>query len=116
MAIVRCVECGKEYSDTLEACPHCGFGMKNSQFNYASKQIEEKQNVDAMCLAGGVVSICSFFLDFFGLVAVTGIVLSVLGLERTKTTGANGKNWAIAGIIIGALEALYKVIQITTLL
>lgn len=25
MALKVCKECGKEYSDTIEACPHCGF-------------------------------------------------------------------------------------------
>jgi ribosomal protein L37E len=25
MALIKCEECGKEYSDTAIACPHCGF-------------------------------------------------------------------------------------------
>jgi hypothetical protein len=25
MALITCKECNKEYSDTLEACPHCGY-------------------------------------------------------------------------------------------
>ena len=25
MALITCKECNKEYSDTLDACPHCGF-------------------------------------------------------------------------------------------
>ena len=28
MALVRCVNCGKEYSNTLKACPHCKYEVK----------------------------------------------------------------------------------------
>jgi hypothetical protein len=30
MALIKCPECGKEYSDTASACPHCGY-TKNTQ-------------------------------------------------------------------------------------
>ena len=29
MALIVCKECKKEYSDTLEACPHCGYKALN---------------------------------------------------------------------------------------
>lgn len=28
MALIKCPECGKEISDTVAACPHCGFSFK----------------------------------------------------------------------------------------
>lgn len=28
MALIKCNECGKEYSDTLKKCPHCGYKEK----------------------------------------------------------------------------------------
>lgn len=30
MALIKCPECGKKYSDTAVACPHCGY-TKNTQ-------------------------------------------------------------------------------------
>ena len=30
MALINCPECGKEISDTVQACPHCGFSFTNS--------------------------------------------------------------------------------------
>lgn len=118
MALIKCEECGKEFSDTLNTCPHCGFrgARMNVNTHYEPQQNNVTQSVDALCLAGGIVSICSFFLDFFGLVAITGIVLSVLGLERVKNTGANGKSWATAGIIIGAIEAVWKFVQLMSII
>ncbi|MBE6241139.1 MAG: hypothetical protein E7115_06540 [Bacteroidales bacterium] len=34
MALKLCKECKKEYSDTLEACPHCGFREDNTVVIY----------------------------------------------------------------------------------
>lgn len=30
MALINCQECGREYSDTAKACPHCGFTQKKA--------------------------------------------------------------------------------------
>ncbi len=29
MALIKCPECGKEISDTIEQCPYCGYRIKN---------------------------------------------------------------------------------------
>lgn len=53
MALVKCPECGKEVSDTANACPNCGYGVKvyfdkikqRRQDELRKKQLEiEKQN------------------------------------------------------------------------
>ena len=28
MALIKCPECGKEVSDTIKTCPHCGYKIK----------------------------------------------------------------------------------------
>ena len=38
MALIKCPECGKDVSTSAEACPHCGFPIKN---NAANKQKAE---------------------------------------------------------------------------
>lgn len=35
MALIKCKECGKEISDTVKKCPHCGF---------ANKEVKEKKD------------------------------------------------------------------------
>lgn len=51
MALIKCRECKKEYSDTLESCPHCGYKRpkkifcstcKNQLFGYKEEELHEK--------------------------------------------------------------------------
>lgn len=37
MALINCPECGKEISDTIEQCPHCGYKIKRK--NFANKKL-----------------------------------------------------------------------------
>lgn len=45
MALIKCVECGNKISDSAEACPNCGFPMREyiSYVNNEKKQIKERQ-------------------------------------------------------------------------
>ena len=116
---VFCRACGKQINPNVEYCPNCGeatgVGEKNSGEYYSrtpqyGTYNEEKNN--GLCLSGMIVSICSFFLDFFGLVAVTGIVLSSVGLSQVKGKPGKNRGYAIAGIICGSIEAIAKFIQL----
>ncbi len=51
MALIKCRECKKTYSDTLEACPHCGYKRpkkvfcatcKNQLFGYKEEELPKK--------------------------------------------------------------------------
>lgn len=33
MALIKCPECGKEISDTVDVCPNCGFSIKKKGYN-----------------------------------------------------------------------------------
>lgn len=52
MALIKCPECGKEISDTVEACPNCGFAIKKKNHN--------KKNI--IVAAAVVVCACGFLL------------------------------------------------------
>lgn len=44
MALVKCPECGREKaSDSAEACPDCGYGIK-TYFERVRREEEEKKN------------------------------------------------------------------------
>jgi len=43
MALIKCPECQKEMSDTLETCPHCGFIIKKPEIVKNQKTIEENE-------------------------------------------------------------------------
>lgn len=54
MAVIKCKECGKEMSDTLDACPHCGYkgdieeDSKEKEQTEEVKQEEVKEETDAL--------------------------------------------------------------------
>ena len=39
MALIKCKECEKEYSDTLDVCPHCGIKEKRKKRKIKMKKI-----------------------------------------------------------------------------
>ena len=68
----------------------------SSQSQY---QPELKPSADALCIAG---MICSILLS-----GLLGLILSIVGINRVKKSGAPGKGFAVAGIIIGILKILF---------
>ena len=128
MALIKCRDCGQEISDTANICPHCGF--ENNMFfcpecgnkisrnalmcphcGYQSNNsINNSESVNPICLSGMVVAIVSFFIDLFGLMSITALVLSIVGI--TKATKGKNRTFAIIGIVLSVLELLYKFIQI----
>ena len=75
---------------------------------YNNTYINVAQKMNPMCLAGFIISIVSWFLTLFGIVSITAIILSVVGLVQVNNDPVNqkGKGLAIAGIIIGSISAL----------
>ena len=57
MAVIKCKECGKEMSDTLDACPHCGY---KGDIEEDSKEKEQTEEVKQRPPVGGL-----FFAHFF---------------------------------------------------
>lgn len=42
MALVKCPECGKEVSDSADACPNCGYGIKEYYQNKKKNELQRK--------------------------------------------------------------------------
>ena len=112
-----CPECGKPMAASLKACPECGCPVaplpevkKESPVDATSSSEVPKMN--GLSLAGGITGICSIFIDILGLVAITAIILSCVGLSEVTNKGQRGKAWAITGIVLGCIELLYKFFQL----
>lgn len=43
MALVTCPECGKDVSETAEACPNCGFNVKKHLISLKNAEIQKKR-------------------------------------------------------------------------
>ena len=56
MALIKCVECNKEVSDSAKVCPHCGYKLKKSIF-------DKKDGINNI----NFLRIISIFLFIFGL-------------------------------------------------
>lgn len=125
MALIKCLECGNQISDHANCCPHCGSPVKGITIcPNCGKEVNEgkfctscgvkfngnEAKINGLALAGGITGICSLFIDFIGLVAITAIVLSAVGLNQISKTGIKGKGWAITGLVCGIIELVFKFI------
>ena len=130
MAIIKCRECGKEMSDHAERCTNCGVENSIIFCPECDKQLSSKaimcpscgcpvgkstmnndtnSSINGLCLGGMITGICSFLIDLYGLVSLTGLVISIVGL--TRSTGRN-RIFAIVGIICSGIELILKVIYV----
>lgn len=81
MALIKCIECGKEISDNAETCPNCGFKLdldakaKGYQMMKEKNKKEEKHKNDFGLLA--------LFLAV--LVPFVGFVMGIIGAVKGKT-------------------------------
>lgn len=107
MAMIKCKECGKEMSDHAIMCPNCGCPVKKNKHIY-------NEEINSFCLSGMIIGIVSFFIDFFGLVSATGLIISIIGLS--KSSSGKNKCFAIIGIACSIIELILKIIQLYNLI
>ena len=106
-----CANCGKELNDNEAFCPHCGA----KQETHAEEKTEsprknttaEKDKHNLFAILGFVIALISLLLNFYGIVGIAAVIVSVIGLIKTSDFRKPNKNLAIAGIIIGGISVLY---------
>lgn len=99
MALIKCKECGKEFSDTASSCPNCGnINIPNKSWQQLNgqerknvkailwdynKKLETKKGISVILLFLGLVlgllgiSVDVFFLNVIGFILVLiGVILS----------------------------------------
>lgn len=127
-----CKNCGYKLDDGSEFCPNCGkklervaaetvsdekdanaksvtvSGENGARFVNAEKT--EPKGVNALAIAGFVVSLLSLGLGYFYAIAsVAGLVLSAIGVGiRKKYSSCNGL--AVAGLIIGIISTIIWIV------
>lgn len=91
-----CKNCGKEIDDKAELCVYCGVPTK-----YV---VRENEKTNGCAIAGLIISILSiWFGALFCISSVLGIILSVVGMKKSKVcTKYNGL--AVAGLVIGIIS------------
>lgn len=106
-----CRNCGKQIEDNAVVCPYCGVLTHDVQpaqqqaqpvYQQAAPQKEEEFNV---------IALVGFILSFF--ICIAGLVCSIIGYNQAKESNGNGKGFAIAGIVISAVELGIALITLT---
>lgn len=91
-----CKNCGKEIDDKAAVCIHCGVPTANSQ----------PQQVVVTTPPTNSFAIAGLILSFFSFGALIGLILSIIGLKKSRLPeyNGNGKGIAIAGIVLSCLS------------
>jgi len=78
MAIIICEECKKEHSDTIEACPHCGYRRQGSSGNKSKQNIAPKKKAS---FGNKVMS----FIGYSTLIVFLLVIIVYIFSEPDKT-------------------------------
>lgn len=97
-----CGQCGYESTDGKAFCAKCG----NKLSNNTNVQVPVQQNVTVVTANKKTNVICIIGFIFSFLVAIIGLILSIVGLISAKNNNEGGKGLAIAGIIISAINMI----------
>lgn len=112
-----CTSCGSRIGASDRFCERCGksleFRMGTDQkppaylYSKTGTPFRTNKKTDVYCIAGIVLSWYAVFSYIIAPVfSIAGIAVSVLGMRRVKLNGQDGKNLALAGIILGVLGLL----------
>lgn len=102
-----CSHCGSELLDEAALCPKCGCMVNEI---VTTTTVKEKLKTNVCALIGFILSLASalFFTNPFGLLALAGLILSIIGLIQIgRDSTLKGKGFAITGIIVGSIFFLY---------
>lgn len=93
MAMIKCMECGKEISERADKCPFCGFPVKNDN---ANNQFQDSKNKNGKTSG---LSIAALVLSVLGCSFIIGLVLAIIDL--CKKDGRKKTCSIIALVICG---------------
>ncbi|MDE7084798.1 MAG: zinc ribbon domain-containing protein [Clostridia bacterium] len=85
-----CKNCGREISDNAVVCPNCGVQVK------AMSNSSNGENT---------IAIVGFVFSF--LIALVGLICSIMGYKKAVNEGAPYKGLALAGIIISIISMVF---------
>lgn len=111
-----CKNCGKEIEDNSNFCIYCGADLteKPSTFDQQCQSqqgqqphIENQGKINALGIAGFVVSLLSLWLGvYFCIASIIGVIFGGVGVSKSKEcTSCNGL--AIAGLVIGIISLVF---------
>ena len=92
-----CAHCGKEIDDNAVVCPQCGVVTDK-------EKLQPKSQTNTLSIVG-------FIFSF--LIALVGLICSILGYRKAPELNGSGKGLALAGIIISICNMVLGVILVS---
>ena len=108
-----CKQCGKPIDEGQEFCEECkGAASANAQAQTA--QVNQNTGVKKQ----NSMALTSFIISLVGLLVaglpcgIVAIITGIVGLVKFKPEAEKGKGFAIAGLVIGVIDAVLVIINI----
>lgn len=93
-----CKNCGREIDDNAAVCPYCGVAVAPWKQETAVKQ-------------SNTIAVVGFIFSF--LIALVGLICSIIGFRNAPQCGGKGRGLALAGIIISVLNMVGGVLLLS---
>lgn len=97
---VYCKNCGREISPDAALCPYCG----------AKVEPQNKKPINALGIAGFVLSILSLWGGSVFVVPIVGLILSAIGVAQREKYSSNA--FATAGLVISIVTLVFWVLMV----
>lgn len=82
MALLKCIECGKEYSDTAAACPNCGYSKKAANEKAMGLKPEgDRKNKNVAGILAIFFGLAGFHFFYLGCVGTGFVWLICVGIS-----------------------------------
>lgn len=130
MALIKCPDCGKEFSDQATACPNCGRPNqpvasipKEPQNNTAVPLNQRYRDSESTPKKNSGLSIAALVLSIMGCTFVLGIILAIIDLCKKDTTKKHGLSkaaliicalWIVLSIAFGSNNEKDQPASVTT--
>ncbi len=101
-----CKKCGNEIFDEAVVCPHCGCAVNGTQ----NPVVAENAKVSGACIVGFILSLVSFFISFYCIIPVLGLIFSIVGVVQASNKGKKCKGLGVAGIVLSVLSLIINLI------
>lgn len=102
-----CPNCGVRIDGDVQFCPSCGERIRSNASYDAQDQKKTKDSYNIFCILGLVIAGISLLINFWGIVGIAAVILSIIGLVNCKKKREKGKTIAIIGIAIGTFSIFY---------